>query len=243
MKKVFVILGLCLLAGYLVFAAFFFKDKPEEEICSRFEITTAGRSEITMIDLTELEKYIDSKELNPYGKPLKNINTYEIESAILSNKMVKTAHVFVTSNGAIRAEIEERQPILRVISNTGDNYYIDKEGVSVPLSKSYISDLPLATGAISENYAKTELFEFAQFLLKNEFWNNQIEQICVLSNKDVRLTPRIGNHEIILGEIDDYQTKLNKLMTFYQKGLSKVGWNRYSVINLKYDKQVIATKK
>ncbi len=243
MKKILVIIGLCLLAGYLIFAAFFFKDKPSQEICSRFEVVSIGSDGPTMIDLAEIERDIDAKQLNPYGKPLSTINTNEIEEVILTHKMVKKASVFVANNGGIRAEIEERQPILRIISNTGENYYIDKEGERVPLSKFFVADLPLATGAVSERMAKTQLFDFAKFLISNDFWNNQIEQIYVLPNEEVKLIPRVGNHEILLGKLEDYQEKLSKLRTFYNKGLSEVGWNRYSTINLKYDEQVVATKR
>lgn len=243
MKKVLVIIGLCLLAGYLVFALFFFKDKPKEKICSHFEVVTTNLQAENMIDLGEIEKEIDSKGLNPYGKPLNTINTLKITEVITANKMVKKADVFITSNGGVRAEIEEREPILRIMSDNGDNYYIDKEGVRVPLSKFYVSDLPLATGDIDEVYAKTNLYQFARYLLANDFWNNQIEQIVVASDENIKLVPRVGNHEIILGKIDNFQEKLDKLRAFYDKGLSQVGWNRYSVINLQYNKQVVGTKR
>lgn len=242
MKKIFVIIGLCVLAGYLIFSAFFFNSKTDERICSNFTVATISQNG-GMLALDEIEKLIDSKGLNPYGKSLKEINTYEIEQAVLQNKMVKKANVFITNNGDIRLEIEERKPILRIISNTNENYYIDEDGERVPLSQLFVADLPLATGNITEGLAKTGLYTFAKFLHENDFWNNQIEQIVVLSNEELKLVPRVGSHDIILGKIDDFQNKLIKLKTFYEKGLSEVGWNRYSVINLKYDKQVVATKR
>lgn len=242
MKKVLVIIGLCSLAGYLIFAAVFFSGKPEKEVCSHFKIATNSEDGKHMIDLAEIEKLIDAKGLNPYGKPLNEVNTYKIEQAILENKMVKKANVFVSGSNGIRVEIDERQPILRIITNTGEDYYIDKEAKKVPLSRLFVANLPLATGHISDSFAKNELYKLAVFMEENEFWNNQIEQIVVLPNKDLKLIPNVGNHDIILGNIDNFQDKLAKLMTFYQKGLSEVGWNRHSVINLKYDKQIVATK-
>ena len=243
MKKVLVIIGLCILAGYLVFAAFFFESQPKDQLCTQFEITSVDGSESSLVDEVEIERHIDSKGLNPFGKPIKDINTYKIEQAILENKLVKTANVFVTSSGGIRAEIENRRPVLRVIASQGDNYYIDNERERVPLSKIYTADLPLATGAVKESFAKTDLYDFAVFLSKNTFWNDQIEQIVVLPNEDIKLIPRVGRQEIILGKLDNYQEKLNKLRAFYEKGISETGWNRYSVINLKYDKQVVCTKR
>lgn len=243
MKKVLVIIGLCALAAYLVFAAFYFEEKPKEEICNHFEIVTTDDEVPSMVDLAEVEKDVDEKGMNPYGKPLKEVNTYNIEQAILSHKMIKKANVFITSSGGIRAEIEERQPIMRVITSSGENYYIDKDGQKVPLSQTFVADLPLATGVITDSLAQTKLYEFSRFLSENEFWDNFIEQIVVLPQGDVKLIPRVGNNEIILGKIDDFQEKLNKLKIFYEKGLSEVGWNRYSTINLKYNKQVVGTKR
>lgn len=242
-KKVLVIIGLCILAGYLVFAAVYFEDKPKDQICSHFEIVSDDDTDSNLVDIEDIEKYVDSKGLNPYGKPIKDINTYEIEKAIVTNQMVKSAEVFVTSNGGIRAVVKNRKPILRVINNSGASYYIDKDGEKVPLSRNFVADLPLATGAVKEDFAKNELREFALFLKKDDFWDSQVGQIVVLSNNELKLIPCIGNHEIILGEIDNYKEKLDKLKTFYKKGLSETGWNRYSIINLKYDKQVVCTKR
>ena len=242
-KKVLVILGLCILAGYLIFAVVYFDDKPKEQICSHFEIISEDDSNSTLVEVVEIEKLIDSKGLNPYGRPIKEINTYEIEQVIVSNSMIKSAKVFVTNNGGIRAIIKNKEPILRIITNSGENYYIDKDGEKVPLSKSYTADLPLATGNIEEDFAKTELLDFAFFLRDNKFWDSQIGQITVSANNELKLIPTVGNHVIVLGKLENYKKKLDKLKTFYENGLSKTGWNRYSEINLKYDGQVVCTKR
>lgn len=245
MKKILVIVGICLLAGYLIFAVFYFQEKPKDGVCSNFEVEIKnGAKNDQFVDTEDIAKYIKEKELDPTGKLLKDINTNEIEEAILSNQLVKKANVFVTNTGAIKAAIEERKPILRVMTTAGENYYIDNEGNKMPLSKLFTAYLPIATGTIKEDYAKTELYKFALFLYDNEFWNAQIEQIIVLPNSDIQLIPRVGDHRIVLGKLEDgYKDKFDKLFTFYQKGLNETGWNKYSVINLKYDKQVVCTKR
>ncbi|NDW10867.1 cell division protein FtsQ/DivIB [Dysgonomonas sp. 520] len=243
MKKVLVILGLCLLIGYFIFAAFFFGDKPQEEICNQFEIVTIDDSLRNFVELAELEKEVDEKGLNPYGKQLKDINLYAISQTISDNPMVKSAKVFITNKGGIRAEVLPRQPILRVMLDDGTSYYIDSDTQKMPLSKKIIMYLPVVTGIISEDYPVQELCDFAQYLKNNDFWNAQIEQIHILPNKDVELVPRVGNHKISFGSLEHFEDKLNRLFTFYHKGLQDIGWNRYSVINLKYDKQIVCTKR
>ncbi|GAB6010725.1 cell division protein FtsQ/DivIB [Viscerimonas tarda] len=242
-KKALVIIGLCILAGYLIFAAIYFEEKPKEQICSHFEIVSDDSNDSNLVDIADIEKLVDSKGLNPYGKPIKEINTYEIEQAIVTNNMIKSVKVFVTGNRGIRVVIKNKKPVLRIIPGSGTSYYIDKDGEKVPLSKNYVANLPLATGAIKEEFAKTELREFALFLQKDEFWDSQIEQIVVLPNNDLKLIPAVGDQVIVLGKLNNYKEKLDKLKVFYKKALPETGWNRYSVINLKYDKQVIGTKR
>ena len=71
----------------------------------------------------------------------------------------------------------------------------------------------------------------------------QIEQIHVTDRKVIELYPRVGEQVIILGTPENFRGKLENLMTFYKNGLSKTGWNKYSVINLSFDGQIVCTKK
>lgn len=244
MKKILVIIGICLLAGYLVFSVFYFQEKPRDGICSKFEVEVGNSAtEDQFVDTEDILKFVKEKGLDPTGKQFKDINTNVIEEAILSNQLVKKANVFITNNGAVRVSIEERKPVLRVISDNGENYYVDNDGNKMPLSKRFTAYLPVATGSIKEEFAKTELYKFALFLHEDKFWNAQIEQIIVLPNKDIKLIPRVGDHQIILGDLSGYEKRLDKLMAFYENGLNETGWNKYSIINLKFDKQVVCTKR
>ena len=67
-KKILVVIGLCLLGGYLIFAAFFFEKKPQDKICNQFEIVVNNEDTDRFIEIADLEKDIDSKGLNPYGR-------------------------------------------------------------------------------------------------------------------------------------------------------------------------------
>lgn len=87
------------------------------------------------------------------------------------------------------------------------------------------------------------LFQLANFVEQNSFWKAQISQIFVNENGDFELTPRVGGHIIIFGSSANLEGKFENLMTFYKKGLSRTGWNEYSVINLKFKNQVVCTKR
>ena len=195
------------------------------------------------IQTKDIETLLRKAKLHPIDKPLSSINTLEMEEAIMSNRLVKSVEVYTTQNGSVVASIKQRNPVLRVISNGVRDYYIDSEREVMPISPHYTVYLPVATGNISEEFAKNDLYDFVMFISKSPTWDAWIEQIVVVSNNKVQIVPRAGDFKVTLGSLDDYEEKLDKLKLFIDKGLNTVGWNRYSDINLEYNKQVVCTMK
>ena len=58
----------------------------------------------------------------------------------------------------------------------------------------------------------------------------------------LRLIPRSGDFIIEFGTLANSDEKLDKLHKFYDKGLSRIGWEQCKVVDVRYDKQVICTK-
>jgi cell division protein FtsQ len=131
---------------------------------------------------------------------------------------------------------------MQVFDINGREFHIDDKGAVID-GISNAMYLPVANGFITTEMARKELLTIARFLQDNRFWNEQIEQIFFTAKKEVLLVPRIGNHTIELGCVNNLEKKLDKLRKFYQKGLNTVGWNKYKKINIEFDKQVICTKR
>jgi len=169
--------------------------------------------------------------------------------------------VYKTINGAVKINITTKRPIARIINYKGESFYIDEHGLLMRWSNNYTANLPVFTGNIYESYdvcynidysrvdindsllIKNNLFgiyRLAKYLDSNEFWKVQIEQVYI--GKDVELVPLAGSHIIVLGNFQDIDDKMNKLLVFYQHGLNKVGWNIYETINLKYKNQIVCSK-
>ncbi len=88
-----------------------------------------------------------------------------------------------------------------------------------------------------------EVKELLQFITADDFWKVQIAQIDITPAHNFELIPVVGNHLIKLGTADNYKEKLQRLFVFYQQVLSKTGFDKYSVIDLRYDGQVVASQK
>ena len=242
-KKIFIILFAAALVAYILFSVFFMGSKNEEVVCKSIKVVVVDTLKSHFIGKKEIENILKNSGLKIVGEKMNKINTGLIEKKLEENKLIKKAECYKTIGGSMKIEIYQKIPVIRIISHSG-NYYVDNEKAIMPVSENFTAHLPVATGYIDKEFATTKLYNFALFLQNNKYWDSQIEQINVLPNKDIELTPRTGNFQIILGSLDDdYVDNLEKLKLFYDKGLNKVGWNRYSVINLKYKNQVVCTKK
>ena len=242
-KKIIHILLAALLLVYLAFSFAFISPKVDtEKECRDIQIKIMTNGEYAYLSDPQIETLLEKANIRLKGQKMSEIQTRSIEKVLEESKLVRNVEVYKTIDGTVVIRAYQRIPILRVISDRG-NYYVDteREIMSVPLY--YAAHVPVATGAISNEYATNQLCDFANFLRKNKSWNEAIEQIHILPNLDVELIPRKGNHTIVLGKIENYKENLDKLTLFYEKGLNKVGWNKYSRINLKYKNQVICTKR
>lgn len=87
------------------------------------------------------------------------------------------------------------------------------------------------------------LINFVSKVNRDSFWSAEIVQFVAdttyMGEVSLRLIPRSGNFEIEFGTLNKSDEKLAKLRKFYANGLPYVGWERYKVVDVRYDKQII----
>ena len=232
--------------------------------CTGISVNIDNADENFFVDETDIKEIIYSKGDSLVDSPVSQINYNNLEELILKNPSIKDVQVYATVEGEVKADIIQRKPVVRIYNTAGESFYIDEEGSVMPLSSKFTSRVLVANGNIRESFggltlfnvhkvetdnslaAKTmidDIFEVVRFINNDEFLKAQIQQIFINEKNDIELVPMVGDHKIILGDKKDLDTKFRKLLLLYQKGLSKTGWNQYSIINLKFKNQVICTKK
>lgn len=174
------------------------------------------------------------------NKPKEIIDLNSLEVALNSNEMIKHAQVFMSVDGLITAEIEQKKPIARI--STDDSYYIDGEGAYMPLSTNYTARVPLVTGIIDKNKLSA-VYEVAKKVQSDVFLTKHVVEIH--QNEDGTLDLKFRKHDftVHLGKTNLIDKKINNLKAFYKKAMKDSILDDYSLINLKFDKQVICTKK
>ncbi|MDY2587274.1 cell division protein FtsQ/DivIB [Winogradskyella aquimaris] len=173
------------------------------------------------------------------GQPKEIIDLNELETALNSNPMIKKAEVFMSVNGKLSAEIEQKRPIARVQTNA--SYYIDDQGSYMPLSSNYAARVPLVTGSVKKNNLKT-VFQFAKAVDQDEFLKKHVIEIRQNDDETIDFKIRRSDFLVHLGTLNQLQKKINNFKAFYQKALKDKILDNYKLVNLKFDKQVICTK-
>ena len=241
MKTAFKIFLLLAIAGYLVVAVWKFASQAEDRICEGVNVEILDSIADGFITESYIRSLLTRNNISPEGMRISEINLEQIEELMLGESHIESANCFYNAAGVLCIKVVPQRPVLHVISQNGDDYYLSSTGLTMPTA-SFNVNLCVATGRISKQFASERLLEMALFIHDNLFWREQIEQIHVLSPERIELYPRVGQHVIELGSIDGFQEKLDRLRIFYRKGLERVGWNKYSTISLAYDGQIVCTK-
>ena len=246
--------------AYFILITGFVAGRRQDTLCNKVSITIADSLSKRFIDKTDIITLLDNNKKLSLGNSIEEINTHQIEHLILSNSLVKKCKVYTTINGKLNIELEQREPVVRIIDKNNKSYYLDVEGSIIGPSKRFTPHLLVVNGNINtpfnpekveniydrnfDNKAKTlrEIHKMALYIASDKFWEAQIVQLYVDKKGEYELIPRIGPHIIQLGTYEHFEDKFEKLWIFYNEGLKNVGWNKYLKIDLKYKDQIVCSK-
>ncbi|QXU42374.1 cell division protein FtsQ [Pedobacter sp. D749] len=238
------------LAGVVVLLSFI-NVKKQTVKCTDVKILIPGAD--NFIEREEIDAILKEDQGVLLGRNLENINIHKIEKKLQSNPYIGFAKVYVDMDGVLHIEVKQRQPILRILNENGQDFYIDNEGLKMPISSNFTANVLVATGHITEVFGSRvdslhtqlarDLYKTAQYIKKDTLWDSQIEQIVVDQKNDIELIPRVGNQRIILGDADSLEKKMKNLLLFYKKAMPQVGWDTYRTINIKYTNQIVCEKR
>ena len=229
---------LIVLLGVVVFLFAFASGRNANRNISKPHVKFIGENNLLITNET-VSKLLIQNYGGVKNVPKETLVLNELEKALKSNPMIKTAEVYVAVNGKLNAEIEQKIPIARVSTNA--SYYIDDEGSSMPLSKNYSARVPLVTGYVEKNNLK-KVFKIARKINKDEFLKKHVFEIHQDINMNFYLRLRKCDFIVQLGDGEFLDKKINNLKAFYKQNQKNNTLNKYSQVNLQFENQVICTK-
>ena len=249
MRRILNILVWIGLAAWFMVILGFVTGEAEEVICNRIDVMFSDTVHSRFVSDSDIRTLFRHEGLQLQGYPLKQINTRELEMLLERNPYIREAEVSTDISGRLEIFLEQRVPLVRIMPDGKQGFYLDTEGKILPLSDQFVPHILLVSGHIKkpdgDSGAKQleEIYRFCSYVCKHPFWSGQIVQLYVDRRGEYELIPRVGAHQILLGNLDDWDRKLRNLELLYRQGFSLYGWNAYEIINLKYTNQVICTKR
>ena len=242
MKYVIRLLLLFLSLAYLVFVTVRYSRAEDTRACTALQSDILDSAQATFISKGGIEKMLQKNRLHPVGQTINSISPIKIEHAIESDSFIRRAICSITPGCRVRLAVIQRIPLLRVMADDGEDYYIDEAGTRME-AIGYEADLPVVTGTVTPAFARKKLKALGIFLRNDTFWDGQVEQIVVKPNGEVDLIMRIGDHIVHFGRIENIPIKFRNLYAFYTDIMPKVGWYKYSEINVAYDGRIICKRR
>jgi cell division protein FtsQ len=184
-------------------------------------------------------------------RPIQSFDLRRMEAILEKNIWIRKARLFFDNNSILHVDVTERTPATRIFTNDGNSFYLDSEGVQLPVIAALPARLPVFTGYPSRSVSHqapdslltAAILRVSEFIRNDSFWMAQIAQVNILPDRTFQLEPEIGDHHVTFGDGNDISQKFHRLFLFYNEVLSRTGFDKYERIDVSYAGQVVATRK
>ncbi len=237
MKRSLKIIKYLLVVVLVVFLYSFTTERNKKRKITKIDIEFVDENR-PFVTLNTVNKLLIQSQDNITSINKETLDLKEMENRLLKNPMIRDAQVYLSVDGVLGAKIEQRTPIARVAGSP--DYYLDTDGMKMPLSKIYTARVPLISGNSKLNFEKV-----TELLLKiNEdpFMKNSVVGLNVLADKKIILQLRKQDFKVHLGKVEGIEKKFQNFKAFYQKSKQDNTLKEYKLVNLEYLSQVVATK-
>lgn len=229
---VFVLINIIIVGGIIFFNL---KNTSDKLIFNEKNIQFSSNNFINndSIKINLLDNY---KSLDSLNADIETV--YEIEQIISRIPFVKKANVYMTVNSELNIQVQEKKPVLNLYNS---DYLLSENGQLIPKIDSLNIDLISFFGEI-DSTIYTNLSNLSKMIIKDDFLKDHIKYIYS-DSLSFYLSVNRFNYNIELGSLENISEKLNNYKVFIASIMDDEILNKYSHLNLKFNKQVIAQKK
>ena len=154
-------------------------------------------------------------------------------------ELVRKSDVFIDVNGTMIIDIEQRKPIARFIDNKS---YLDEDGLVMPKSKYYSARVPVIKGYANTQDQLDLIYKLTNYIKNDKFLSQSATEILIDSNSNFSIKLRDYRFKILIGQLNNLDLKIKNFKAFYINASANQILNKYSVINLQFDNQVVCVK-
>ncbi len=235
---------------FLVWSAAITDRKSDKVRDVRYDLAhlSDGNDLITVEEIKQ--KILAAYQIDFRDVKVEHLDLENLEEILEREAFIIDAQAYVDAKRILHIDIAQRTPIMRIMDMQGRNYYLDSEGIRLPLSTHFTARVPVVTGYVNRyterlDTAKNNLgaaFRIVQAARKDTFMQAWLDGINIYSTDEIVLLGNVGRFKVIFGDDQECKEKIEKLKTFFREGLKITGWRDLESINVKYDKQVVTKK-
>lgn len=251
------------LIGLIVLIVFVQKEE-QQQVLSKPEIYIQVQGESAFLTKNELQTRLERGGLLPKGLMTQSLDPNKVEKYILKMSEVKSVKVYKKIGKEWNIDVVLRIPIARIFNSFNETYYLDAEGYKIGTSNFHTARVLVFNGNIpdrinAENVTQIinnshlksirkldDMYRISNYVCKDPLFQSLIGQVFVNEQNDFVFVPLIGDQIIEFGTAnsdEEVAEKFKKLKIFYEQAMPYEGWNKYSVITIKYNGQIVCKKK
>jgi len=217
------------------------------------QLTCAGikvefMDDFNFVTVKDVEGYLNKGYGAYIGQRLDSVDLRKVENVLDGKSAILKAEAYTTPDGYLNVRIRQKD-------NNG--YYADEKGFLFPLQKNYTSMVPIVDGAVPLNVERgykgepktnaerewlSEVIQMVNFMQDSGIWSENICQITVKDNGDLVMIPRQGKERFLFGPPYGFESKFDRIGRYYTTILPEKGAGFYSIVNVKYNGQIVCRK-
>lgn len=231
-----------MLAAGLATGILWARGKSQGELCTVVDVQVINADSTAFVTPQGVLNDLKSQGIKIVGKHMGDINASDIEEALKQSPYLENADLVKCQEGKVLIRVSQLVPVLRVFDGEA-SYYVNRAGKHMAATSNYHCDVPVIQGHFTRKYPATRLLPLIDYVESDSLLHSLITMYVVRDSNNIILVPHLSGHVINMGNVDNFQNKFAKLKLFYNEVLPKRGWNTYDTISLKWNHQIVATRR
>ena len=190
---------------------------------------------------------VNNEHVDVMHTPVSKLDIHRMEQLIKADPWVAFAQVYIDNERVLHMYVTQRIPVARIFQKNSKSFYLDTTLSIMPLSATNIYYTTVVTNVPelkndSAHWAlRKNIVSLVRHIQADSFWNTQVSQVIADSTGMFELVPILGDHRILFGEATDMKEKFHNLFAFYKNVLNRIGWDKYQVLDIRFQGQVVAS--
>lgn len=231
------------LAIYLVLALNVTSGVSANRECTGLKIAVNDTASLKFVTATELAHELGDLPAKARGMKILDIDTDSIERYLEAIDKIENVNALRLTDGSVLVTVDPLHPVARVFDGT-KSYYINRTGKRISASARYHIDVPVIHGEFTDSlFPPEKVIPLLDYIAQDSLWNSLVSMIKVDRMHDIIIVPIIRGQVINFGSPDNFDNKFQRLGRMYSEVMPVKGWSYYDTISVKWDGQIVATRR